>query len=321
MLVKGHDPMLLSRPASGLEDLGTAGDLLTRAWSTGSPPGAAMRGDLSWWFAQAWPADLGERLRLWLVDGETVGWSWFDGEALDFAVWQANEETNERPNAEVERAILSFALEAAGEAGGGAVETWAADDDRRTRELLAELGFEPVLPAPDEPPHRHVRLSQFQRSVTDAASIPDRTLPPGYRIRSVAGEHEIDARVAVHRGAFAPSKMRAEKYKRLVRLPDYRYEDDLVVEAPDGSLASFAIAWWDPVALVGEFEPVGTDPRHQRIGLSAALLCHALGRYRALGANLVQVFSDADNLASEALYQSVGFRRRACHELFRREAG
>jgi ribosomal protein S18 acetylase RimI-like enzyme len=81
------------------------------------------------------------------------------------------------------------------------------------------------------------------------------------------------------------------------------------------------MAWWDPVARIGEFEPVGTDPRHQRLGLSAALLCHGLRRYRELGANLVQVFSDADNVASEALYQSVGFRRRAYHELFRSEAG
>jgi ribosomal protein S18 acetylase RimI-like enzyme len=293
-----------------------------------------MRGDLSWWYAQAWPAELGERLRLWLVDGETVGWSWFDGEALELAVWRADEDPIERAVEQVERAILAFALETAAEAAGratdgsspGAVEAWAADDDPLTRTLLAELGFERVGPAPDGPPpdgppHRHPRLSQFQRTVAEAASIPDRALPPGYRIRSVAGPHEIEARVAAHREAFAPSKMRAEKYERLVGLPDYRYEDDLVVEAPDGSIGSFAMAWWDPVARIGEFEPVGTYPRHQRLGLSAALLCHGLRRYRALGATVVQVFSHADNAASEALYESVGFRRVAYHDLFRREAG
>ena len=56
-----------------------------------------------------------------------------------------------------------------------------------------------------------------------------------------------------------------ESYTRLTTLPHYRFEDDLVVEAPDGSLAAFAMAWWDPAAKVGEFEPVGTHPDHQRL--------------------------------------------------------
>lgn len=310
--------MLSSRPASGLEDLRIAGDLLTRAWCAGSPRCGAMRGDLSWWFAQAWPTELSERLRLWLVDGMAVGWSWLDGEELEFEVLRANEQADEEPISAVERAILAFAIDEAGQATE-AVETSVAGDDPQARSLLEEVGFQPVRPAPGGASRRHVRFSQFQRTVADGDSIPDRALPPGYRIRSLAGRHEIDARVAVHRAAFAPSKMSTQKYERLVSLPDYRYEDDLVVEAPDGSFASFALAWWDSVARLGEFEPVGTDPRHQRLGLSAALLCHSLRRYRELGANLVQVFSDADNAASEALYQSVGFRRRRYHELFRRE--
>ncbi len=312
--------MLASGPATGLDDLRAAGDVLTRAWKAGSPRGAAVRGDLAWWYAQAWPAELGDRLRLWQTDGEMVAWSWFDGEELDYAIWCGDERADEV----VERAILSFAIEdatarASRGHGNGAIEAWAADDDHGAHALLAELGFEGI-PGASAPGH-HTRLSQFQRTVGVASPIDDRPLPEGYRIRSLAGPGEIDLRVAAHRAAFAPSRMRSEKYERLLGLPDYRLEDDLVVEAPDGSIASFAIAWWDPIARVGEFEPVGTDPRHQRRGLSAALLCHGLRRYRELGANLVQVFSDADNAASEALYQSVGFTRRAFHDRFRRPRG
>ena len=309
--------MFTSRPAAGLDDLRAAGDVLTRAWNAGAPRGGALRGDLAWWYAQAWPAELGDRLRLWQADGETVAWSWFDGEELEYATWCGDE----RADQSIERSILSFAIEDAttratrGDSGG-AVVAWAADDDHVARSPLAELGFERV-PGTSAPGH-HTRLSQFQRTVGSDSPIDDRPVPEGYRIRSLAGPGEIGIRVAAHRAAFAPSKMRSEKYERLLGLPDYRLEDDLVVEAPDGSIASFAIAWWDPIARVGEFEPVGTDPRHQRRGLSAALLCHGLRRYRQLGANLVQVFSDADNAASEALYQSVGFSRRAFHDRFRR---
>ncbi len=316
-----HDTaMLASRPAAGLDDLRAAGDLLTRAWNAGAPRGGALRGDLAWWYAQAWPAELGDRLRLWQADGETVAWGWFDGDDFDYAVWCGDEPAD----GVVERAILSFAIEDAAarwnrDEGDGAVEAWAADDDRLARALLGELGFERISGA--SVPGHHTRLSQFQRTVGSEAPIDDRAAPEGYRIRSLAGPGEIDLRVAAHRAAFAPSEMRSEKYERLLGLADYRLEDDLVVEAPDGSIASFAIAWWDPVARVGEFEPVGTDPRHQRRGLSAALLCHGLRRYRELGAKLVQVFSDADNVASERLYQSVGFTRRAFHDRFRRPGG
>ena len=312
--------MLTSRPATGLDDLRAAGDVLTRAWAAASPRVSALLGDLAWWYAQAWPAELGDRLRLWHADGETVAWSWFDGAGLDYGVWSGDETSDEA----VERAVLAAAIEEAasrqgrGE-GDGAIEAWAADDDRRTRALLGEHGFAGI-PGASAPDH-HTRLSQFVRTVGLDSPIDDRPVPAGYRIRSLAGRGEIDIRVAAHRAAFAPSRMRAEKYERLLGLPGYRLEDDLVVEAPDGSIASFAMAWWDPVSRVGEFEPVGTEPAHQRRGLSAALLCHGLRRYRELGADLVQVFSDADNVASEGLYQAVGFRRRAFHERFRRPGG
>jgi len=307
--------VLTSRPATGLDDLAEAADVLTRTWIAGAPTAHAMRGDLVWWYASSWPVELPDRLRLWQVDGQTVGWSWFDGESLDYAAWSGDAASDRA----IERAILALAVDdatarASRDEGTGVVDAWAAQDDPATRSLLGGLGF--VALGGSAP--GHARLSQFQRTVGPDDTIDDRPLPAGYRIRSFAGRPEADARVAAHRAAFAPSKMRVEKYERLLSAADYRIDDDLVVEAPDGSIASFAIAWWDPIARVGELEPVGTDPEHQRRGLSAALLCHALRRYRALGASIVQVFSDADTAASEALYQSVGFRRRAFHDRFRR---
>ena len=310
---------ITSRRARGEADLVAAADTLSRAWTEGSPRVAAARGDLDWWFCQAWPAELGDRLRLWRMGGETVGWSWHDGAAIDYHVWTGNAIDDEA----VERAILDRAVadaarrQRAGE--DGAVETWAADDDERTLRLLAELGFG-RLGSESEPIGGHRFLSQFRRRVDDGSAIDDAPLASGYRIRAVTGPGDFAARVDVHRAAFAPSRMRLEKYRRLSRLPDYRFEDDLVVEAPDSSLAAFAIAWWDPIARVGELEPVGTHPAHQRRGLARALLCHALRRYRDLGAGTVQVFSDGDNVASEALYEAVGFRRRGWHRRYRRPA-
>jgi len=305
-----------SRPAAGLADLRAAGEVLTRAWLDGAPFVNATPGDLSWWFAQAWPSELAERLRIWTADDRVVAWSWEDGSEFDSCVWSGDPELDDA----VARAALARAIDAATTrartGGDGAVQLWAADDDVRTLGRLRAFGF---APAP-RVATRHGALSQFQRTVDDPATMPHRPLPDGYRIRSLSGPAELAARVDVHRAAFAPSRMSVGKYERLIALPAYRVEDDLVVEAPDGSLAAFAMAWWDPLAGIGELEPVGTHPDHQRLGLGAALLSHALARYASFGARLVQVFSDAENVASEALYQSVGFRRRAYHRPYRRPA-
>ena len=74
------------------------------------------------------------------------------------------------------------------------------------------------------------------------------------------------------------------------------------------------------VARVGEYQPVGTHPDHQRLGLGRALLAHGLRRFRDLGAVVVQVYAEADNPASEGLYDAVGFRRRAYHLRYERAA-
>jgi ribosomal protein S18 acetylase RimI-like enzyme len=309
---------ITSRPADTIDDLQVACDLLTRAWLDEAPFVTWTPGDLSWWFAQAWPTELSERLRLWSADDRVVGWSWQSESALESHVWSGDPAVDD----EVARAILAGAAAAAttpGHSGGdGRLDVWAADEDERALERLRGLGF--VSAPPREGRHSSTG-SQFRITVLDPPAIPDHPLPDGYRIRSVAGPADLEARVDVHRAAFAPSRMTVRKYERLIALPAYRLEDDLVVQAPDGSLVAFAMAWWDPVARVGEFEPVGTHPDHRRLGLGAALLSHALGRYATFGARLAQVYSDAENIASEALYQSVGFRRHTFFRAYRRRSG
>ena len=163
----------------------------------------------------------------------------------------------------------------------GRLEAWAPEDDSPTVATLRRLGFRR---------EERLRLSQFQRRVDGGSPIGDVAPPAGYTLRHVRGYDEIAARVEIHRAAFAPSAMTVEKYARLTTLPHYRFEDDLVVEGPDGSLAAFAIAWWDPAPpRVGGVEPVGTHPEHQRRGLGRALLSHGLRRYRDLGAGVVDL--------------------------------
>jgi ribosomal protein S18 acetylase RimI-like enzyme len=205
-----------------------------------------------------------------------------------------------------------------GESGVRSVGMFTAEDDTATIGVLVDLGFVPA----------ERRLSQFQwRPDGEAAlpaaeaALPHAALPDDYRIRHLSGRDDIPARVDAHRAAFVPSKLTIEKYERLFTLPHYRPEDDLVIEARDGGFAAFATAWWDADGRVGEFEPVGTHPDHRRKGLARAILEWGLRRYAERGARVVQVYSDATNQASEALYEAVGFRRRAFHRRYERPGG
>ncbi len=92
----------------------------------------------------------------------------------------------------------------------------------------------------------------------------------------------------------------------MTRAPMFLNELNLVMEAPDGSLASHAALNYDAVNRYAVFEPVCTHPDHRQRGLAKALMLEGLRRVRALGARIVEV-STGDADAANALYDSIGF--------------
>lgn len=300
--------MLTSRRATSLDDLGVATDLMSRAWLAGAPFVAGTPAAVEWWYVVSGDV-LGDHLRLWDIDGRPVGWSWHEDGELEWHVWSGDPARDP----EIFRGILDATVR---DDAAAAIGAWTAEDDGSTIAVLRDLGFRP----------QGRRLSQWQRHTDD--DIPPDTarpasaaLPAGYRIRGLSGPDEIAARVDLHRSAFPASRLTDTKYARVMEVPHYRFEDDLVVEAPDGSLAAYALGWWDPQGHVAEFEPVGTHPDHQRRGLARALLDHGLRRFFERGARTVQVYSEASVGPAEALYEAVGFRRRSYHQRYEHPAG
>jgi len=227
-----------------------------------------------------------------------VGWAWHEPPELEVHVWTGDAASDER----VFGAIVDAAL---GERHGEDLAAFAADDDAASIGVLRARHFEP----------QGRRLSQWQWRAGDEPP-PERRLPPDYRLRSLRGPDEFEARVELHRAAFPASRLTVAKYERLLTVPHYRLDDDLVVEAADGSLAAFALSWYDPDGRVGELEPVGTHPDHQRRGLSRTLVTEAVRRLFLRGADVVQVYSDQAEGAAEALYAAIGFRRYATHRRY-----
>jgi ribosomal protein S18 acetylase RimI-like enzyme len=291
--------MMSQRPAADLEELATAVALMSAAWRDGAADVAATPAAIEWWYALTHPDPLGDHLRLWFDGTRPVAWSWHEPPELESHVWTGSPTAN----GEVFAAIVDAALD---EADGSELAAFAADYDHASIDVLRMRGF-----VPDGR-----RLTQWQwRAVATRPATP--TLPDGYHIRGLRSPDEFEARVALHRAAFPASRLNLAKYERLLSVPHYRLDDDLVIEAPDGSLAAFALAWYDGEGRVGELEPVGTHPDHQRRGLSRAIVSAAVTRLIDRGAAVVQVYSDRSEAAPESLYAAVGFERRATHQRYR----
>jgi len=164
------------------------------------------------------------------------------------------------------------------------------------RDLLLSLGYAPA----GEPSHLCTTRSLEE-------PIPEVSLPDGFSIRSVAGEHEVELAAAVHDSAFRP-KWAGGAYLDVMRTPGFDIDRELVAVAPDGRFAAYLIYWLDPVSRSGLFEPVGCHADFRRMGLTKALMYEGMRRMRARGMQSAVVLHETDNPASTALYASVGFR-------------
>jgi GNAT superfamily N-acetyltransferase len=168
-----------------------------------------------------------------------------------------------------------------------------------TRELDA-LGYTPDLAG-----HFFVAM---HRDITELPPVPE--LPPGFTIRPVR-EDEVAARAELHRAVWSSSMSDATCGEMMARWP-YRIGFDWVAQAPDGSLVSYILGWYDEVHGSGEFEPVGTLPEFRRLGLSRALGIAVLHAFRDAGGGhaLVYARGDDDYPVPRQVYGSLGFKPR-----------
>jgi len=152
--------------------------------------------------------------------------------------------------------------------------------------------------------------------------LPEAAVPDGFGLRTVRGEEDVGPRVEAHRSAFNPSRVTPKSYRDVMRAWPYRAALDCVVEAPDGRIAAYCLAWLDAENRVGELEPVGTHADFRRRGLAAAVSTFALHRLREEGADQAVVYARGDLAypAPKRLYESLGFRAHARTLPFRRDS-
>lgn len=255
--------MRVSNQVSGLveygDDLGGTAGSIARSLSTWFPF-STHPGGFAWEVATG---QLPSSHAVVWASGEVAGWAAFSEGDSRLECAPGDTATTET--------LAVWLLEAA---GTSAISVAVYRDQTALRDLLTSQGFT------DEP----VPLAGLRHPTGDTGARP----PAGYRIRPLE-EGEEPLRLRAHRRAWKPSslpftddtldgispdsesRMDAEKFSEMQRAPLYRRDLDLVVEAPDGSLAGSCTAWLDPSNGWVELEPLGIVPEHRRLGLARTL--------------------------------------------------
>ena len=294
--------MLACRPYRGSVDLPVLHEIARAIWRADGPRAVPHVGDLTWGLNQhepelAWP----KTIAIFERDGVPVAFGiLWQPQTLQSGVHPGHRDD------EVYDALLRWFEGAAGDELDGGLDVQLLASDTRFGAALVRHGYAANPEAP-----------YFEHRVRPLAEPVETTeLPEGYVLRHVGAE-DVERRVEVHRAAFDPSKVTVKAYLALRELPPYRADLDVVVEAPDGSFAAYALAWLDEENGVGELEPVGTHPEHQKLGLGKAACLEACRRLRAAGAHDAVVYSLAGYHAGR-LYEAAGFETVDRHIEYRR---
>ena len=93
---------------------------------------------------------------------------------------------------------------------------------------------------------------------------------------------------------------------------------DLAVEQADGTVAGYALFWFDQTTLVGLLEPMRVEDDYQRRGLARMLLTNGLDRLARKGARRLKVGFSSD--IARSLYLGAGFVQTSVDRLLTRPA-
>ena len=93
---------------------------------------------------------------------------------------------------------------------------------------------------------------------------------------------------------------------------------DLAVEDAAGTVAGYALFWFDPTTQVGLLEPMRVEDAYQRRGLARMLLTNGLDRLAHEGARRLKVGFQPD--AARSLYLGAGFVQTSVDRLLIRPA-
>jgi ribosomal protein S18 acetylase RimI-like enzyme len=189
----------------------------------------------------------------------------------------------------------------------GILSSGCREDDPACQELMKAHGF-----APSD--QRWLTLSRSLRR-----AVPPPELPPGFYMRHVKDEREVEMLVELHRAAYGSQDMTVEQRLAMMRLPEYEPTLDLLVETPAGRSVAFCLCTISHAEnartrrQVAWLDPLGTHPDYRRRGLGTAVLLEGMTLLKERGLSQAMLRMDSRNAAMQYLVEALNFEIYSTH--------
>lgn len=250
-------------------------------------------------------------VRIWEEDGRMIGFAvlhWSGGELVFETDGRAN---SSRAESEIlQWAAAALDRHAAARDRHTSVFTSVCEPDDGRISLLEKSGFT------REEEYCIYLYYPLDREIS-AAKLPD-----GFTVRHLVSEDEVPAYVAAQHNAFFFDNLTGEWRRRVMKMPFYIPELDLVAVAPDGEFCAICLCWLEQpqqkrdasgaddsnVEKKGYIQTIGTHHEFRNMGIGKALFAEALQRLKTLGAAIAIGQTEAGNKQALRLYESFGVR-------------
>lgn len=232
-------------------------------------------------------------MRLWFDDGQPIAWAYVD--EYNNLSWELDDQYVEMIGTKIVEWGEFCVRRKLANGDTATLDTNCREDYTERISFLDRHGFEPT---------QGFNVS-MTRQLTEP--IPEPQLLQGFVIRPIAGIHEAESVAAMHRVAFGTDYMTTENRLVIMKTSGYDPSLDLVVVAPDGTIAGNCICSMNSTENRGNTDPISIHPRFQRMGLARALLLTGLRLIKERGMKSAHLGTSGDNLAMQKTAEAVGF--------------
>jgi len=231
--------------------------------------------------------------RLWFDDGKPVGWAYVD--EFNNLRWEIDGQYGERIGAEIVEWGESCIRKKLANGETSTLDASCREDYAERISFLKRHGF------------RQTQDTTIYMTRPLSEPIPEPELPQGFVIRPIKGTEEAEAVASMHRAAFGTEYMTTESRLVIMNTSEYDPSLDLLVIAPNETVAAYCTCSVNDQTKVGLTDPVAAHPSYQRMGLARALLLKGMQMLKERGMKSAHLGTSGDNTSMQKTAESVGF--------------
>jgi hypothetical protein len=145
------------------------------------------------------------------------------------------------------------------------------------------------------------------KGICDLSEIsPPSQLIEGFNIR-LSQKKDVARRVELFGLPTGGIGTTSERYEKMMNSTSYCDAIDLVVETDNEEIIAYCTVWDDAISKIAVLEPVACVAEYRRKGIMKSTLLYVMNLLKGHGTKYIYVGTGGKNIASQALYKSVGF--------------